>query len=87
MRAQGQPTQLATSMDVEGFWTVEELFSELIEPIVSFLDISSVGRLLSVCKQLSYLPSMQRVWKVVVEENFWNNIPLVCLCTTTLIST
>jgi hypothetical protein len=65
-------------MDVEyTTWTVEELFGELIEPIVSFLSVNSVGRLLRVCKRLSSLPSMQRIWRVVVEENFLYDAPPV----------
>lgn len=49
---------------------VAELFRELVEPIASFLDIPSVGRLLCVCKKINQGPSVQRVWKALAEEIF-----------------
>lgn len=57
-------------MVVEEEWCVGELFRELFEPIASFLDITSVGCLLSVCKRLAHLSSCQRTWRVVAEQNF-----------------
>jgi len=51
----------------------EFLLRELAEHIASHLDISSLGRLLSVCKQLCAVPSKQRVWKSLVEGIYYES--------------
>lgn len=70
-------TNLPAEMDVEedskqstDEVCAEEVFRELMEPIASFLDVSSVGKLLQVCRRMHCVPSQQRVWKALAEKTF-----------------
>lgn len=73
-----QTASTARSLDHDE-WNVAELFRELIEPIASFLDVSSVGRLLSSCERLANVKAVQRVWRVVAEQNFNCDTSGVCI--------
>jgi hypothetical protein len=54
------------------FSSAEFLLRELAEHVASYLDIPSLGRLLSVCKLLCTVPSVQRVWKALTENTFFD---------------
>jgi hypothetical protein len=50
----------------------EFLLRELAEHVASYLDVPSVGRLLSVCKALYRVPSVQRVWAALVASTYFD---------------
>jgi hypothetical protein len=53
-------------------YSAEFLLRELAEHIAGYLDTTSLGRMLTVCKVLQALPSIQRVWKASVEKNIFD---------------
>jgi len=50
----------------------EFLLRELAENVACFLDVTSLGRLLGVCRKLRSVPSVQRVWKALVENRLFD---------------
>jgi hypothetical protein len=58
-------------MEEEYASSIEFLLREMAEHIASYLDIASLGRLLTVCRRLSSIPSPQRVWRGLVENTYF----------------